>query len=594
MVFQSISDSHGALLRKLQTIQGIAGAAVYHEEWPILVLTPSSARYHWESEFQQWLGAHSPVNKNDGGSQLELDSNLDDDQDLSPVDQSKCMRLLEDSEIHVLTASKEDVIPSKTTRVVVCSYGLAPALVDNGKIYPGLFKCAIVDESHMLKNMATKRTRSLVPVLRATNRCLLLSGTPALARPAELWPQLTILGTEQHGWWENEDEFISNYVKSTSTARRAELHTMLTGTVMIRRLKSDILKSLPKKVREKALVDVCTPELRKELHQCMVLLREGKGVLGKLARQHSAIAPIATHDGKNFDKTDPSLEGELNDDMKKAVQGLKEQCKLRYHEGKEKIHFTLETTATQLDEKEKQALIMKLDSELRAEVGVWYRERVLELRSSEVTNPDELTASTVLNRMYTLTAKAKLPLVVDMLKKWLDDPTKGKVCVFAHHLFVLDAIVEQVGLSKDPDSNKKYIRIDGSTSPRDRQEQIKCFQSDPSVRIAVLGITAAGVAVTLTAASTVWFTELFWTPALMIQAEGEAMHMLISGGLVMKSKLRHACAACQTAVIESDRIQGSNAYILLQSGLWMSSCGNYLNRNFRILVSLSKERRSRK
>ena len=119
-----------------------------------------------------------------------------------------------------------------------------------------------------------------------------------------------------------------------------------------------------------------------------------------------------------------------------------------------------------------------------------------------------------------LTAKAKIPVIVDMLKKWLADPSKGKLCIFAHHIFVLDGIVEQVGLSNAASSNNKFIRIDGSTSPRDRQAQIKAFQSDPSVRIAVLGITAAGVAVTLTASSTVWFAELFWTPALMIQAEG--------------------------------------------------------------------------
>ena len=73
-------------------------------------------------------------------------------------------------------------------------------------------------------------------------------------------------------------------------------------------------------------------------------------------------------------------------------------------------------------------------------------------------------------------------------------------------------------LSNLINSITKYIRIDGSTSPKVRQEQILQFQTNPAVRIAMLGITAAGVAV-LTASSTVWFAELFWTPAIMIQAE---------------------------------------------------------------------------
>jgi SWI/SNF-related matrix-associated actin-dependent regulator 1 of chromatin subfamily A len=92
---------------------------------------------------------------------------------------------------------------------------------------------------------------------------------------------------------------------------------------------------------------------------------------------------------------------------------------------------------------------------------------------------------------------------------------------FAHHTFVLDELEKEVGLSNAKGSDKRFIRIDGSTNPRHRQAQIKAFQTDPSIRIAVLSITAAGVAVTLTSSSTVWFAELYWTPALMIQAEGE-------------------------------------------------------------------------
>jgi SWI/SNF-related matrix-associated actin-dependent regulator 1 of chromatin subfamily A len=47
--------------------------------------------------------------------------------------------------------------------------------------------------------------------------------------------------------------------------------------------------------------------------------------------------------------------------------------------------------------------------------------------------------------------------------------------------------------------------------------RIDAFQGDPNIRVALLGITAAGVAITLTAASRAVFTELFWTPAALLQ-----------------------------------------------------------------------------
>ena len=48
------------------------------------------------------------------------------------------------------------------------------------------------------------------------------------------------------------------------------------------------------------------------------------------------------------------------------------------------------------------------------------------------------------------------------------------------------------------------------------------FQSDEEVRCALLSITACATGLTLTAASTVVFSELYFTPATMIQAEDRA------------------------------------------------------------------------
>jgi len=62
-----------------------------------------------------------------------------------------------------------------------------------------------------------------------------------------------------------------------------------------------------------------------------------------------------------------------------------------------------------------------------------------------------------------------------------------KVIVFGHHKIMLDGIQEKLG--------KPYqaMRIDGSTSMELRKKAMDDFQQKPSVRLAILSITAAGV-----------------------------------------------------------------------------------------------------
>lgn len=45
------------------------------------------------------------------------------------------------------------------------------------------------------------------------------------------------------------------------------------------------------------------------------------------------------------------------------------------------------------------------------------------------------------------------------------------------------------------------------------------FQADPGVVAAIVGITAAGVGLSFTAAAFVIFAELHWTPGCILQAE---------------------------------------------------------------------------
>ncbi|WVZ21261.1 hypothetical protein V8G54_008583 [Vigna mungo] len=93
----------------------------------------------------------------------------------------------------------------------------------------------------------------------------------------------------------------------------------------------------------------------------------------------------------------------------------------------------------------------------------------------------------------------------------------SKMIIFAHHHKVLDGVQEFVcekGIS--------FVRIDGNTLARDRQSAVVSFRSSPEVKIAIIGILAAGFGLDFSTAQDVVFLELPQSPTLMLQAEDRA------------------------------------------------------------------------
>ena len=108
---------------------------------------------------------------------------------------------------------------------------------------------------------------------------------------------------------------------------------------------------------------------------------------------------------------------------------------------------------------------------------------------------------------------AKIEKALDHITDALENV--GKVIVFAHHQDVVAGLVD--GLR-----DVGAVSITGQTSAEARQQAVDAFQSDPDIRVFVGNIKAAGVGITLTAASTVIFVEQDWTPGWMQQAEDRA------------------------------------------------------------------------
>ena len=152
-----------------------------------------------------------------------------------------------------------------TSDVVIAPYSLAAKHADVLKsIKWDLFA---LDEAHYLKNQKAQRTLAIlggtkkvdketvvIPPIEA-RRTLMLTGTPILNRPVELFPLAHRLDPERFPrFFQYGKRYCAGYQHAygwdfTGASNLDELNERLEAGIMIRRRKSDVLKELPAKVR---------------------------------------------------------------------------------------------------------------------------------------------------------------------------------------------------------------------------------------------------------------------------------------------------------------------------------------------------------
>ena len=295
----------------------------------------------------------------------------------------------------------------------------------------------VIDEAHYIKNPKTSRAQEIfgrkkgrtktkmneetgaeeiIKVLApleplSAKRRLFLTGTPIVNRPKELWPLIQVLDPD--GLGSNFIRYAKRYCGAFKTrfgwdfsgaSNLDELQEIMRSKFMVRRLKKDVLKELPAKVRQ-------------------VLVLEGSDrIKGLLEKENKAY-----------------------DDYK--------QC---------------------LKDGEFESIAFADMSKVRKEVAI-----------------------------------AKIPFILDHVREALEE--LEKLVLFVYHHEVVDALKAALGNS--------CVTIDGRTKNEDRQAAVDRFQSDPTCKVFVGTIRAAGVGITLTAASNVIFGELDWVPGNITQSE---------------------------------------------------------------------------
>jgi len=171
----------------------------------VLVICPSRLKINWSRELNKWLTRPMTVGLTNG------------------------------------------ILPA--TNVVIIAYTSCAKF--EAEILARKWDLVVMDEIHYIKNPGAQRTRTVTNIAKETARKIGMTGTPIQNRIGELFTVLNLLDPVT---WNDRNKFFRRYVYYANETRLAELQRLLRTSVMIRRMKKDVLTELPAKRRQTIII----------------------------------------------------------------------------------------------------------------------------------------------------------------------------------------------------------------------------------------------------------------------------------------------------------------------------------------------------
>lgn len=177
------------------------------------------------------------------------------------------------------------------------------------------------------------------------------------------------------------------------------------------------------------------------------------------------------------------------------------------------IRVKKEDVLTDLPPKVRRVVRMSLSDAARKEYGKAFADFLSWLRRQSLSKARKAARAKSLgktNALRRLAAQLKIKAVFEWIDNFLEE-SDGKICLFAYHRSILNALEERYG--------DLCVRIDGNTPKKTRADLVDNFNKSKKKRIFIGQVDAAGVGLNITGAHTVAFIEMCWTPAQHSQAE---------------------------------------------------------------------------